>query len=179
MASAFDPFLAYELMDDKLASKLHDVLKTHRKNIDVFTDSDDADVEKARKVMQSLEACEKVYNEIADEIYRVPAIVHVAGDTKEESNPDNPEEFATVQRCSRCGSMLQFWFDGIMFLTRDGRVREWGEDDTRWWEKGQQIAKQDAPGHIDLYPVKEGRKLDRWETECADLSELEAIFEEV
>jgi hypothetical protein len=178
LASAFEPFLAYELLDDKMAKKLHDAMREHRQTLDAFVEDDEPDIQRAAEVMRSLERVENTYNDIANDIYRVPAIVHVAGETKEESNPENEEEVATVQRCSRCGSMLQFWFDGIMFLSRDGKVRQFEEEDTRWWDIGQQIAKQDAPGHIDLYPVKEGRGLERWETECADLSELEALFVE-
>lgn len=178
MTSAFKPFLAYELIDIKMAEKLHDAMCEHRVAVDDFVESEEVSVEKARRVMESLERIEHTYNGISNEIYRVPSIVHLAGEAKEESNPDNPEETATVQRCSRCGSMLQFWFDGIMYLTYDGRVRNWEENDTHWWEVGQQIAKSDITGATDLYEIDDGQKLERWETECADLSELEASFEE-
>lgn len=173
---AFEPFLAYELLDEKMAGKLHKQMKDYREALDTFVEDEEPDIEKARVLMQAMEEMEDVYKDVTNDIYRIPAIVHIAGERSEEENPDNPEETATVQRCSRCGSMLQFWYDGLMYLSRNYEIRPLEEEDSRWWDVGQQIAKHDTPGATDLYPIKD-RELERWETECADLSGLENILD--
>jgi hypothetical protein len=175
---AFEPFLAYELVNDQQAERLYNVMREYRETVnDFIEDEEGPDREKAQKVMEAIAEMDDAYKEIADEIYRVPATVHIAAEKGEESNPDNPEQTAVVQRCARCGSILQFWFDGIMYLALDGSVRDFEEEDSEWWEVGEQVGKTDATGGIDIYPVDEDHELESWETECADLSELEAMLD--
>lgn len=176
--TAFEPFLAFELLSKKQAAELHTAMCEYRDTVDEFIKDDEPDIEKARQMMESISAMDEAYKEIAEDIYRVPAVIHIAGERGEESNPDDSDQTAVVQRCSRCGSILQFWFEGIMYLGVDGKVREYEEDDDQWWNIGEQIGKTDAPGVIDIYPVEADHEFERWETECADLSELEAMLED-
>lgn len=176
---AFEPFLAYELLSEQQAEALHEAMRDYRETVNEFTENDEVDIEQAQRVMEAISEMDEVYKTIAHDIYRVPAVIHVAGERDEEANPDNPEQSATVQRCSRCGSILQFWFEGIMYLTDSGLVRDLGEDDNLWWDVGEQVGKTDDPSGIDIYPIKEDQELERWETECADLSELEALLGDV
>jgi hypothetical protein len=177
MNMAFEPFLAYELVDQPMADKLHHTMKSYRACLEDFIGDEEADVEKARELLRAMEGIEETHRELSDEIYRIPSIVHIAGEKKEESNPDNAEETAIIQRCSRCGSLLQFWYEGLMYVSANKEVKPLDEEETRWWDVGQQLAKHDVPGATDIYAIKEDRPLERWEHECADLSGLENIFD--
>ena len=174
---AFEPFYAYELIDEKMAGDLWEGMRSYRQRLNDFIEDDEPNVEKCRELMRTMEEIDDLHKDVSEEIYRIPSIIHIAGEYKEETNPDDDSQTAMIQRCSRCGSLLQFWYDGMMYLSDRKKIEPLEENETRWWDVGQMIGKHDIPGATDLYAIKEGRDLERWEHECVDMSGLENILD--
>ena len=177
MSHNFNPFYDYEDLTDEMVEDLHDDLWNLEEAKREFIASPSKDT--AAEYMKSLSQIDGTCRAIGETIYKVPAMIHVAGPTKHEVNPDNPEEEATIQRCARCGSVLHWWHEGMIGPTPDG-VGIIGEDDFQWWEEGQTIGKIEGPGpiHMSMYSVEDDHELQSHERECVDISGLEEQFEQ-
>jgi ribosomal protein S27AE len=169
----FEPFFDYESVDERMASDLHSVITDYRKCCQRFESN--GSVVNAVAVMKAQDELQHVYEAIKHSIFTVPALVHVAGPKKVETHPESGNE-ATVQRCSRCGSVIQLWHEHMIAMTGEG-PRELDEDEVPWWKVGDVVAKCNHPAGMNLYEI-ENRPLKRHERECVDMSMIENIFRE-
>ena len=121
----------------------------------------------ARELLGAQKEMSDTANAIYETIWTVPMMVHTAGPAKDEQ--DDQGNSYTVQRCSRCGSVLQsFNAEGIQAALYGLEEAE----DLPWWTEGDLVAKSgDSDYKLSLYLI-EDRDLEPFEYECVDLNEL-------
>ena len=168
----FDPFYDWSSITQEMADDLHRDFRKHKENLDALVASEQPDISLAAAVMESLNEIQLTSEAIRKTVWTQPVMVHIAGSRKHETNPDNPNEEAVLQRCSRCGSVLNFWQEGMMSLTEDG-PRQMEEDEIPWWDQGALIGKVNGSLSISTYLIEEGRDLEKHEMECPSLMDLD------
>jgi hypothetical protein len=167
----FDPYFDWSELSDDMASDLHAHYLRHRRALDAFLDRKTPDRELAKEVMDSHEELSRTAEVIKMALWTEPVMVHVAGERKMETNPDDPEQEGVLQRCQRCGSILHFWAEGMGVMTPEG-PRILNEDEIPWWPSGELVAKATNELGMKMYEVEKGRKLAKHEIECVSLAEL-------
>jgi hypothetical protein len=171
----FDPFLDWNAIDDEIAAELNKALKNYRRAMEAFAKMKRGDEDFARAAQVFLKTqlrLQRMASGVINHIYTVPVMVHVAGEKKVETNPDNEDQTGVLQRCARCGSILNLWREGMMMLDPEEGPREVCEEDLPWFEPGTVIAKAENNGSISLYPIEGDRELEKHERECVALNEL-------
>jgi hypothetical protein len=172
----FDPFIDYELLDQASANELHLAAKEHRDAVDDFVSDEHASIQKAKLVLQKVDAIDKTATKVLTDLWTVPVMVHVAGEKKTEQNPDNPEHEVDIQRCQRCASILNFWHEDMAVELPDGfdgfGVDLDAQEDHHWWKPGDVVGKVGDESHIGVYSIDPKRELQKHERECVSLSEL-------
>lgn len=156
---SFEPFFDYEALSHEMASDLRDALGQLRQAQDDLLSAQDAEgqVAHARLVVEAQNEIRLIHSAINREIYRVPAMVHVAGKPKLEFERGRP---VYVQRCERCGSDL---------------CHSYKEDDEHF-EVGDLIAKAEVQEGQAMYSIGE-RKLEDHELRCVSFKEIFGIDE--
>jgi hypothetical protein len=103
----------------------------------------------------------------------IPMMIHVAGPKTVEECDSGTHNEHRVQRCARCGSVLQMWQEGMMHLTPAGPA-EVTEEEISWWTPGTLVAKSGSSGPgLSMYEVEpEGRELEKHEMVCVDLNKI-------
>lgn len=175
----FDPFLDWEAIDDEIAADFNKAIKQYRRATEAFAKmkrGDEDFAQAARTVLKCQMKVTRLSQGILSHIYTLPVMVHVAGERKNETNPDDPMQEGTLQRCSRCGSVLHFWHEGIIALTDQG-PRPLTEEDVPWFEKGEIVAKGETQGGVSMYVIDPPRDLEKHERECVSLSDLVGDFD--
>ena len=168
--NSFEPYPDFEKITQEDADELHQLFRDYRQKSDRL--EQEARVEYVADFLQSFHAMNVRIEETVNRIWTVPYMVHVAGDKKTEQNPDDPTEEGIFQRCSRCGSTLNFWREGLMFLTPDG-PKEMAEEDVPWWTPGERIAKRDGgPQGYGMYRIDADHELEKHEIMCVSLESL-------
>lgn len=167
----FDPFIDYESVNEEMAADLHQAMRAQREAAQDFVSDDEPDLAKAAKFLEITNDVNSTVGAIMETLYTLPVMVHVAGERKEENNPDDESEQGVVQRCKRCGSVLHFWREGIAIFTPEG-PRMLQEDDVPWWEEGTLVAKGQSDSTLAMYEIEEKRELEKHERECLDMNSL-------
>lgn len=171
----FDPFIDWEAIDDEIAAELNKAVKNHRRAVDAFArmKRGDEDFAKAAQVvLKTYVKMGRTAQGIINHLWTVPVMVHVAGERKWETNPDDEDVQGLLQRCARCGSILHLFHEGMMVLDPETGPRAMTEDDLPWYTPGDVIAKSDQGGNVSMYLIENGRELEKHEHECVALNEL-------
>ena len=101
-------------------------------------------------------------------LYVVPMVVHVAGGRGCMTDDDGNEQ--VVQRCKRCGSVLQVWIEGFHRVTPEGPCK-FSCDQFDWKKEGEIVAKAAHANAHRMYQI-EDRELEEFERQCPDLTML-------
>jgi hypothetical protein len=177
VSSNFDPYFDYESLNDEMVDDLHKALRRYYVIQQDISSSESTSKAKVKELLESFDEVTNVMTDVKRAVYTVPSMVHKAGPKKWETNPDDEDQEAVVQRCSRCGSVLSWWNEGVMGMGEDGRPRVLEEDDIPWWDEGATVAKSTNDNMMGLYEVAQGRDLDKDERECVSLAGLEEQFD--
>lgn len=173
----FDPYFDFDNIEPKLAKELARTWTATRDAAHVM--ADDPTPENVGNYLRHVQKYDGVFEKVKEDIFVVPVMVHVAGETKDEVHPDGdpeiPEHHATVQRCSRCGTMLHIWHPSMVVMGDEGPEHV-AETDTPFWPKGTVVGKShdedDLLARTTMYQI-EDRDLEPHERECVDLSGLD------
>ena len=176
--SSFDPYPDFSKISQEQAEELQEAFKEYKELSNLLIG--DATPETAGKVLQAHHDLSVKCDDVIHDIWTVPVMVHVADDPKWEKNPDDDDQEALLQRCSRCKSVLQFWHEKMIVMGRDGGTDTVEEEDIPWWEAGTMVAKstdQRDPMimNMSMYEVEPGRDLEKHERECVGFPELDQI----
>jgi hypothetical protein len=161
----FDPYIAWEDISDVMVDDLHAKIVEYKKAQDDFLTEKNR--ENASRLMRLQFELNVIATGIHKTLYRMPVMVHIA----DEKIETHEEEHEIKQRCARCGSILQFWKEGMAIVTPAGPIGV-SEDDISWWDPGDIVAKATDDEGMTVYQVDPKRSLDKWERECVDLSEV-------
>lgn len=164
----FDPFLDWDAVEDEMVNDLHSALLDYEKAKHVFMFNKTR--ERAVKLLQAQLKIGQISSAIHSTIATMPVMVHVAGPRIEEIDEEGHDTM--IQRCKRCGSMLQFWHEGMGVMTPAGPAGLQPED-VPWWGDGQTVAKGTTQNAMAMYEIDEGRPLAKHERPCPALDELD------
>lgn len=168
--TSFDPYYDWSKVTDDHADDLKEFIQLlDDAKQDVLEHGDN---EAAGEFLRVNAAMKDFYEEVLDEIFTVPVMVHVAGEKKIENHADEPDIEVTVQRCQRCASPLQMWHEGMMGMTAEG-LKRFEENEVPWWDEDKIIAKATSPTGIGMYEVESDRELEDHERECVGLPSME------
>lgn len=109
--TSFEPFFDYAQIDAEMAQDLKEVYTDLRAAQDrlIKSTAENEILEAAKTLLECQNEISIIARSINEEIFTVPAMVHVAGEVLMEDNPeDGYDDFLYVQRCERCGSNLHF-----------------------------------------------------------------------
>lgn len=173
-AMSFEPYVDFEALTPEMAALVRDSVLEYRAAMDALAAAPEATPELAAAMLRASEHASRVVREIVDELHVTPVMVHVAGDKREEVNPDDPEEQAVVQRCARCGSILHMWSERMGVMDPELGPRHLEVEEIPWWKVGARVAKANSnTGPVGMYEIDSDRPLLEHEHVCADLSSLE------
>lgn len=173
--SGFDPYFDYDDPCEAHIAELHEALTRNTKARERFLEEPNR--ETFVEIFESWDAMDAIINLVKHEAHTIPVIVHVAGEKRNETNPDNPTQEGVVQRCSQCGSVLSGWTEEMLVFTEEG-PRALEEDEIPWWEPGQRVAKTSQQetsmgSGVGMYSLDpQDRDLDKHEMPCVNLAEL-------
>ena len=165
-----DPFIDWDHISAEMARDLYVVLRDLRSTQDEFLAIGPYHPglrRKAAEVLQIQYRLGRVVEDIRSALYVMPMVVHVAG-RRESAYEDGQEQM--VQRCRRCGSMLQLWMEGFRMETPDGLCPV-TSDDMEWWPENASVAKSADEHGRHMYRI-DGRELRDYERPCPDLTTL-------
>lgn len=164
----FEPYIDWSKVTQDDANKLS-------KNLFKQTDAEfslvqEASTENCINFIKTKMECMEFLRDFIDGAWTFPAMVHVAGPWGLESNPDDENQKAVIQRCANCKSIINFWHEGTMTIDESALVYV-KQEDNDWWEPGSLVAKvQDDDGN---YYQIENRPLKEHEIRCVGID----IFE--
>lgn len=172
---SFEPYVDFDALTPEMAAAVRDSVAEYRSAMEALTAAPEATPELAATMLRASERASRVVREIVDELHVMPMMVHVAGERREETNPDNSEEQAVIQRCTRCGSILHLWSERMGVMDPEVGPRPLELEEIPWWSLGARIAKANSDnGPIEMYEIDPPeRELLAHEHVCADLSSLE------
>jgi hypothetical protein len=176
----FEPYIDWDDLSDEMADDLSSRLTRFRKVSDLFIKESNR---KRRRRPEKIRAhaaemlrlqyeLSALYQAIVQTLVTVPMMVHVAGEKKTEQC-ESIDHDHIVQRCTRCGSMLQSWHANTTVMTPLG-PQEIDEEDVTWWTPGSTVAKSGdtgGPPMLHMYEI-EDRELEKHEMVCVDLAEM-------
>lgn len=173
-AAGFEPYVDFDAMTPEMATAVRNSLVEYKAAMEGLIASPEAAPELAARLLAASERASQIVREITQKLHVTPVIVHVAGERREEANPDDAEEQATVQRCARCGSILHMWSERMGIIDPETGPRRLEEDEIPWWHPGARVAKPGVGGLTGIYEIRPpDRPLSEHEHTCADLSSLE------
>lgn len=161
----FEPYLDWSSVTEEMANDLHRNITAYKKAQEDFMG--DPTPEKAAELLKPQYELNNIATGVFQTIYTTPVMVHVAGPKTEDKDDDG--EGRIVQLCKRCGSVLQFWRDGVTVMTPTGPV-EIAEENIPWWDEGDVVAKSTTPESMTVYQITEGRALEKHERPCPDFA---------
>jgi hypothetical protein len=167
----FEPYMDWGAIDQEMSDDFHAAMVEQLRARAAF-EAENTPANAAALLKATVEVSE-VGDRISRTIWTLPMMVHVAGEKRVEECPDCDDRHErVVQRCSRCGSMLQMWHDSILVMTERGPA-PMPEESIPWWDVGSNIAKSndDEMGTMSMYEIKD-REFDKHEMICPDLSAL-------
>ena len=169
----FEPFIDWHGINDEMAQDLAKTVREFRSAQEAFarfddTSTGDAFCKAAADMLLTQHELATTVNAIQSTLFIVPVVIHVAGIRMLEQDDETNDR--VVQRCARCGSVLQMWVEGLIRPTPDG-PQEISQGDMVWWGEGEVVAKAPAEGGNRMYPVRD-RELEEYEQPCPNLSEL-------
>lgn len=168
MSKNFEPYIDWDSVSAEMSNDMHAKLTEYKAAIKDFEEfNTPANCARVLKTQFELSNLSSV---IHQSLFTLPVMVHIAGEKISEVDPE--EHNAVVQRCTRCGSVLQSWCEAFSILTPLG-PRHLEESDLPWWEPGQIVAKATDDDSMTMYEIEKGRKLEKHEKECVDLTGLE------
>lgn len=168
----FEPFIDYEGATPEMARDLHAALREHKDATRDFVADDEPDLGKAARLIEASHRTHCTLTAIIEALHTTPVMVHVAGPIQHETDPDDGDEHV-IQRCTRCGSVLNFFRERFLVLDPHTGPRPMEEDDVPWWDEGTLVAKANSSDGVGMYEIETDRSLDKHERECADLTILE------
>ena len=160
----FEPFFDYDGITDEMIDDLHQVFVAYKKASDRFTAMKSR--REAIRVLETQTAVRETYDAVMAALWTVPAMVHIAGPKRQETHPEHHSE-ATLQRCQRCGSILQLWHDHMLCMTEHG-PEQVTEENVEWWAEGDMVGKSNYETGMNLYEIDD-RELHSWEHPCVDI----------
>lgn len=167
MSESFEPYFDWDGINDEMAEDLHRALSSQLETRANFLREPTR--ANAGRFLKATRKLSQIGQAIESTIWTLPVIVHEAGEKKIETDEEDDE--VVMQRCRRCGSILQVWHEHIALMTPSGPQRI-AEEDIPWWNPGAIIAKSDSDnGMMSMYEI-EGRELDKHEKICPDLAAL-------
>jgi hypothetical protein len=155
--SDFEPYIEWEAMSAEQARAFASALNKWQEASEKLKGGPTP--KRAAKAMQAQGELQNVADEIQRDLFRVPAMVHIAGVKEEEVSEDEEDHMHDhthiVQRCKRCKSLIGFYCEnqGIP------------EEEIPWWDEDTVVAKATNGPFMDLYSI-EGRNLHSHEHEC-------------
>jgi len=174
----FEPYLDWEKITDEMTDDLHEGLSFFHEAQDRFLENKTS--KNAADMLRSHYEMSSIASDVKEAIYTQPMMVHIAGEVKVEENPENPLDEVTIQRCKRCGSVLQIYKEGLAQITESG-PEPVTEDEVLWWDDGDVVAKTSDSTSIHMYQIegqgKPARKLEKHEMECVSLEDLVGDFD--
>jgi hypothetical protein len=174
MSQNFEPYIDWASVSPEMAKDMHEKMLEYRAAIKAFEASgstkDCSDVMRCQFELTNISAV------IQQQLFVLPVMVHIAGEKIHEPSlhgdeDEEPHEHI-IQRCTRCGSILQMWCEVVRLLTPEGPVQV-PEEGISWWEPGAVIAKASDDDSMTMYVIEDGRELEKHEHECLDLTGLE------
>jgi len=172
--NTFDPFYDFDAITDEMILDLHKAVVGYKQSARRFEAM--RSKREAISVLKTQLEVQETYDAIMRAIWTIPAMVHIAGQKRSETHPKSGAE-ATVQRCQRCGSMLQLWHDGMIVMDDEGPT-EVDEEAVSWWNEGEIVAKATHAGGMHMYEIGD-RELHHYEHECVDIKGvLGTLFDE-
>jgi len=169
----FEPFFDFEAVTPEMAMRLHATLHAHRAAVEAFLEDQQPEVGKAALVLEAANECNQLLNDIMEALHTTPVMVHVAGPQREETNPGDPDMYGVLQRCTRCGSVLNFWTEHVAMMDPEHGPRMMEIDDVPWWSEGTRVAKAIGPVGMGMYSIPEDQDLAKHELPCVDLRSLD------
>lgn len=170
----FDPYIDWSKTTDEQAREMAKRMSKARMLANKLMFTPNAELlAQWMEAQQEMAACAE---EIEEELWTTPAMVHIAGPVGDEEAADG--SLCKIQRCSRCKSVLTFWRHGMYRSTYDG-AEEVGEEDADFFPEGTALAKITRPFGMHIYSI-DGRELEKHERECVampdiDTSEIEGF----
>jgi hypothetical protein len=176
----FEPYIDWEELSDEMADDLFSRIVRFRRVSDLFVKESKRKRRRRSKKIRAYAAemlklqseLSAMHQAIMQTLVTIPMMVHVAGEKKAETCESSADDHV-VQRCTRCGSMLQAWHANTMVMTPLG-PQEIDEEDVTWWTPGSTVAKSGdtgGPPMLHMYEI-EGRELEKHEMVCVDLAEM-------
>lgn len=162
---SFEPYFDWDAIDEKMTDDFHALFMEYKKAQEDFASK--KSVRTAANFMRLQREMSNIAHAIQHAVYTVPMMVHVAGPKVQNTEEDGTEQI--LQRCKRCGSVLQVWQDKFLIPTIDG-LQPLSEDDLPWWDEGDIVAKASDDTGSTMYQVDEGRDLDDHERPCPDFA---------
>jgi hypothetical protein len=110
---SFEPFFDYDQINDEMAADIREAYVELRAAQDTLISSTDSQeiLAAAKSLLEWQNEISIIARSINEEIFTLPAMVHVAGDVSAEEDVDFDNDDVSmiyVQRCERCGSNLHF-----------------------------------------------------------------------
>lgn len=170
----FEPYVDFDAVTQEMADAVRDSILGYKTAMDALAAAPEATPQLAAAMLRASEQASDIVREIINTLFVTPVMVHVAGERREETNPDDPEESAVVQRCSRCGSILHMWSERMGVVDPETGPRHLEVEEIPWWDVGTRVAKATftTGSPVGMYPISD-RSLKDHEHVCADLSSLE------
>lgn len=162
----FDPFYDYDSIASEMVDDLHKAVVDNTASVKLF--AREKTRENAISVLKAQRQIQIVYDNVMQTLWTVPAMIHLAGEKKIEVHPETEIE-GVVQRCKRCGSVLQFWYEGLIHMTSVG-PQQVDEDDVSWWRDGDRVGKCSHEHGINLYEIDPQRSLEKHERDCVNMA---------
>lgn len=161
----FEPYIDWDAITDEMTDDLHKKVVEYKEAQDNFLAQKSK--ENASRLMRLQWELSRLGTAITHTIFTVPMMVHVAGPKAQSTKEDHTEEI--IQRCKRCGSVLQIWQDKFLIPTPEG-LQPVDPDQMPWWNEGDIVAKASDESGSTMYEIEEGRDLDPHERPCPDLA---------
>lgn len=165
----FEPFFDYDAVPVELANELMEAVVRRRKAENNLTTT--RAPRAAGELMKAIRDLNAIGEKIYQQIFTVPVMVHIAGERQWEEEEDNAPA-GYCQRCSRCGSILNFWHENLVQMTPYGPQRV-DVENAGWHDVGVIVAKGEVGMQYKLYEIPKDQPLKKHERECLAMPEID------
>ena len=168
----FEPYIDWDEMSDEMAEDVYDLVVRYKQAQDDLVTCPAAHRKThAIELMQVQGELAVTFSAVQRTLYVLPMMVHIAGPKKHGTSDEGLEQ--ALQRCKRCGSVLQCWEENFAVMTPDGPM-PLDEDGIPWWDEGDVVAKSSTDGHqgTAFYLVEDPDNLQQHEKPCPDLAKI-------
>lgn len=167
MSKNFEPYIDFDAIDDRMTDDLHEAASAYKQATESFMK--EKSKENAANLLRTQHRITEIAHAINASLYTQPVMVHIAGEKSHDSDEDGRDQ--AIQRCKRCGSVLQIWKTGWAAMTPAGPHRL-EEEDLPWWEEDDLVAKNSDNESMTMYEIEKNRDLEKHEFPCLDLTSL-------